>query len=156
MALPPTVQDFKDKFTREFVYGVGGDAVKDSDISRALEEVPPLFNVSLLDKELDQKNAFLYAAAHMLVMNVQGAGGLSAVPRGRGVRNVGESVMVAKGVGGVSVTYQTPPPRIAASPLLLYFFRTDFGQRYIQLVDSRTAGPAVVVAGPTPEQFNQE
>ncbi len=145
---PPTIADFKAKFAREFVYDVGLDAVTDNDIQRGLDEAAPLFNQSLFDIEADQKSAYLFIAAHNMVMNIQSAGGLSAVPRGRGTRNVGEGVTVSKGVGQANVTYQVPPPRVAESPTLLYFFRTDFGQRYIQLVSPRLIGNMAVVSGP--------
>lgn len=148
MSWPPTVTDFKAKFTREFVYGDGYDSVRDPDIQRGLDECPPLFNEALLDATTDQASAYLYLAAHNMVMNIQGAGGLSAVSRGRGVRNVGEGVQVSKGIGQANVTYQVPPPRIAESPTLLYFFRTDFGQRYIQMMVSRLSGHMAVVCGP--------
>jgi hypothetical protein len=148
MAWPPSVADFKAKFTREFVYGDGFDSVRDADIQRGLDEAPPLFNQALLDSSVDQTNAYLYLAAHNMVMNIQSAGGLSAVARGRGVRNVGEGVQVSKGIGQANVTYQVPPERIAESPTLLYFFRTDFGQRYLQMMVSRLAGHMATVCGP--------
>lgn len=153
----PTVADFKAKFIREFVYGTGLDSVTDADIQRGLEEAVPLFNADLLSTVAEQNSAYLFIAAHNMVMNIQAAGGLSAIPRGRGVRNVGEGVMVSKGIGQANVTYQVPPPRIAESPTLLYFFRTDFGQRYIQMVVSRLSGHMAVVAGPNDIlQFKQE
>lgn len=148
MAWPPVRADFKTKFFREFIYGTGLDSVTDNDIDRALDEVPPLFNQSLLDTTADQTSAYLYITAHIMVMNIQGAGGLSAIPRGRGVRNVGEGVQVSKGIGQANVTYQVPPDRIAQSGTLLYFFRTDFGQRYIQMILPRLTGNMAVVAGP--------
>lgn len=148
MAWPPAVSDFKAKFIREFVYGTGGDAVTDADIQRGLDEASPQFRQDLLDILTDQISAYLYLAAHFMVVNIQTAGGLMAVPRGRGVRNVGEGVQVSKGVGPANVTYQVPPPRIANSPSLLFFWTTTFGQRFIALVEPRTAGPAAVVSGP--------
>lgn len=147
-SFPPTVGDFKTYFSREFNYSSGLDSVTDNDITRALGEVPPLYNQALLDTTTDQINAYLYIAAHLMVMNIQGAGGLSAIPRGRGVRNVGEGVAVAKGVGQANVTYQVPPDRVSSSPTLLYFFRTDFGQRYLAMVAPRLIGNIAVVCGP--------
>lgn len=147
MSWPPSVDDFKAKFDREFNYGIGFDYVRDKDIQRGLDEVPPLYNQDLLDNLTDQTSAYLYIAAHLMVMNIQVAGGLSAIKRGRGVRNVGEGVQVSKGIGQAQVTYQVPPERIASSPTLLYFFRTDFGQRYIQLISLRLLGNMQVVSG---------
>lgn len=148
MAWPPAVSDFKAQFDREFIYGTGFDSVRDTDIQRGINECSPLYNQSLLDTTADQTIAFLYLAAHCMVMNIQAAGGLSAAPRGRGVRNVGEGVTVSKGVGAVNVTYQVPPERVASSPTLLYFFQTTFGQRYIQMIAPRLIGNVQVVDGP--------
>ena len=66
MSWPPGVQDFKNKFFREFIYGDGLDTIVDRDIVRALGEVPPLYNQALLDTVADQSSAYLYLAAHML------------------------------------------------------------------------------------------
>jgi hypothetical protein len=147
MAWPPAVSDFKAYFTREFGYGKGGDMVGDGDIQRALNEVSPVFNQSLLDGLTSQTAAYLYAAAHFLVMNVQAAGGLSATPRGRGVRDSAELVIISKGVGQVNVVYQVPPEWIQKSAVLLPFFRTNFGQRYIQMVAPQLVGNFGVVPG---------
>lgn len=148
MAWPPVVSDFKAMFRREFVYGTGFDSVQDEDITRAIGEANPNFNQALFDLLADQTTAFLYLVAHIMVVNIQTAGGLSAIPRGRGVRNVGEGIVVSKGIGQASVSYQVPPERIASSPTLLYFYQTTFGQRYMQLVTPRLIGNMSVVAGP--------
>jgi hypothetical protein len=145
---PPQASDFQAYFTREFVYGSGGDFVTANDINRALAEALPLVNQGLLDTLGEQITMYLYAAAHFLVMNIQGAGGLSAVPRGRGVRDNAEAVIVTKSVGQVSVTYQVPPTWIQNSMTLLPFFRTNFGQRYLQMIGPRVVGNAMVACGP--------
>lgn len=160
MPFPPSVQDFKGFFVREFIYDVGLDSVTDNDISRALSEAyvqynPSLFDASTLIGTLTESAiAFLYLAAHILVLNVQGAGGLSALPRGRGVRNVGEGVVVSKGVGSANVSYQVPPPTVADSPILLYYFRTDFGQRYLQILMPRLIGNVALVGGTDPRDVS--
>lgn len=156
MAYPPVVVDFKAFWVREFIYGDGPDKVMDADITRALAEVIPLFNAANLSTVAEQTVAYLYAAAHFLTINVQGAGGLSAVKRGRGVRNVSEGIQTAKSVGQVSVTYQPPPDLVAKSPVLSPFWQTDFGKRYIQMVMPGLIGNFQVVAGPGPNQFNRE
>lgn len=156
MAYPPVIADFKAKFNREFIYGDGQDNVMDADITRALDEVPPLYNQSLLDTEADQVSAYLYLAAHFLVTNIQSAGGLSATQRGRGVRNVSEGIQVSKGVGQANVTYQQPPKWIAESITFYPLWQTDFGKRYLTMIGPRLAGNFHVVAGPGPNQFNRE
>ena len=151
MPWPPVVSDFKAYFVREFVYGDGKDSVTDPDITRALNEAADgsYFSQSNWDTVAQSTTAFLYLTAHILVTNIQQmAGGLSAINRGRGVRSVGESVPVSKGIGQASVTYMQVPERVASSPTLLYFFMTAFGQRYMQMVAPRLIGNFAVVAGP--------
>jgi Protein of unknown function (DUF4054) len=146
---PPQASDFQAYFTREFTYGSGKDSVTDADINRALGECNPFFNQSIWDNQTDAFNAYLYLAAHLMVMNLQQmAGGLSAVPRGKGVRNQAKGVAVAKGLGQANVTYMPVPERIASSATLLYFFQTTFGQRYIQMAGLRLIGNMAVVCGP--------
>lgn len=161
MSFPPAVADFKNYFVREFVYGDGSDAVMDADITRALNEAGDgsYFSRGLFDTIAQQTTAYLYLAAHLMVMNIQQmAGGLSAIPRGRGMRNVGESITVAKGIGQANVTYMPVPERVASSPTLLYFFMTTFGQRYMQMVTPRLIGNFAIVSGPNanfgPAPFN--
>lgn len=158
MPFPPSVVDFKDFFVREFPYGDGQDFVRDADIVRGINEATIQFNPSLFDTSTvvgignlsEGSIALLYLAAHIMVLNVQGAGGLSAEPRGRGIRNVGEGVVVSKGIGQANVSYQIPPPNVSESPILLYFFRTDFGQRYMQILMPRLIGNVAVVSGRSP------
>lgn len=149
MAWPPDVAAFKAKFNREFPYGDGQDSIMDSDITRALNEAPPIFNQSLLDTLVEQTDAYLYLSAHLLWENIDMAGGLSAIPRGRGLRGDGEGVTVAKSVGQANVNYQPPPDvRIAQSPTLSRLWRSKFGMRYVMMVSPRLIGNMAVVAGP--------
>jgi hypothetical protein len=161
MSWPPAVSDFKAYFVREFSYGDGQDSVTDPDITRALNEAldGSYFSQGLWDTVQQRTTALLYLAAHLMVMNIQQmAGGLSAVPRGRGVRNAGEGVQVSKGVGPSNVTYMVPSPRVAENPMFLYFFMTTFGQRYMQMAEPRTVGNMAIVGGPNgyfpPDGFN--
>lgn len=156
MAWPPSIAEFQAQFVREFVYGTGYNSVQDADITRAITDSLPFFNQSLFPDQQTILTAFLYLAAHTLVMNIQGAGGLSARPFGRGVRNVGEGVQVSKGVGPTNTSYQVPPERIAQNPMFLYLFRTDFGQRYMMIMEPYTVGSAFVVCGPNFLQWGDE
>lgn len=154
---PPLVADFKAQFRREFIYGTGLDSVIDSDIQRALNEAGIMFNPSLWDSTTPVGSsseggiAYLYLAAHLMVLNVQQmAGGLSATPRGKGIRNSAEGVVVASGVGAANVTYQVPPPRVAENAVLMDLFRTTFGQRYMAMLEPRLVGNVYVVSGRSP------
>lgn len=122
----------------------------DSDIDRAINEAATgtQFNRGLFDAMNTQKIAFLYLTAHLMVLNIQGAGGLSAIPRGKGVLDGGSGVVVASGVGQANLTYQVPPEWVAKSPMLLDFFRTTFGQRYMAMTSALIRGNMAVVQGP--------
>lgn len=149
MAWPPQSSDFKNYFQREFIYGPGHDAVTDSDINRALTEAldGSVFSVSLWDNLAQQTTAYLYLAAHLLWENINMAGGLSALPRGRGIRDYGEGIQASKGVGGANVNYVDPPDRIKSSPTLMRLWRSTFGMRYCQMVTPRLIGNFQVVSG---------
>lgn len=151
---PPLVADFTAQFPREFVYGTGLDSVTDNDIQRALNEAGIMFNQDLWDSTTligassEGGIAYMYLAAHLMVINIQQmAGGLSAVARGKGVRNSPQGVPVASGVGQANVTYQVPPPRVAENAILMDFFRTTFGQRYLAMIEPRLIGNVAIVSG---------
>jgi hypothetical protein len=156
---PPLFADFKAQFSREFIYGTGLDTVREQDVQRALNETGIMFNPSLWDTTVkigsssEGAIAYMYLAAHLMVLNIQQmAGGLSAVPQGKGVRNAAEGVAVASGVGPANVTYQVPPPRVAENAFLMDLFRTTFGQRYMAMIEPRLIGNVQVVSG---SYFNQ-
>lgn len=157
---PPQVADFETQFFREFRYGTGFDYVKDEDIQRGLNEAGIMFNPCLWDSTVpigtssEAGIAYMYLAAHLMVLSIQQmAGGLSAVPRGKGTRNSAEGVVVASGVGQAHVTYQVPPPRVADNAVLMDLFRTTFGQRYIAMLEPRLIGNVVVVSGSSLNPF---
>lgn len=151
---PPLVSDFQAHFFREFTYGDGLDTVTEKDVQRALDETGPDFNPCLWDTNTAVGStsegglAYMYLAAHKMVMNIQQmAGGLSAIRRGRGIRNSAQGVAVASGVGQAHVTYQVPPARVRDSASLLDLFQTTFGQRYMAMIDTRLTGNIMVVSG---------
>lgn len=157
---PPQVSDFKGQFPREFIYGTGLDSVQDGDIQRGLNEAGIMFNPSLWDTTTligttsEGGIAYMYLAAHLMVLNIQQmAGGLSALPRGKGTRNSAEGIVVASGVGQASVTYQVPPPRVAENAILMDFFRTTFGQRFMAMIEPRLIGRIEVVSGRSTDDF---
>ena len=149
MAFPPAVSDFKSRFTRDFIYGgaVGGDQVSDVDIQNALNDAVPLFNQSLWSSTIETTTAFLFLAAHLLVMNLRPAGGLASINVGKGANAGGGGVVISKSVGSISLSYSIPM-RIQNSPILGPFMRTDYGQRYLQMLSPRLVGNVQVVGGP--------
>ncbi len=161
MSFPPAVADFKAQFNREFVYGTSTAQVQDNDIQRSINEASIMFNpglwdgVTALGSTTELNIVYLYVAAHYLVLNIQGAGGLSAVNMGRGVKSSGGGTIESKSVGSVSITYAIPED-IKNSPILGQFMRTDFGQKYLALLWPRLVGNVQVVSGQaySPAVFN--
>ncbi len=161
MSFPPSVADFKAQFTREFVYGASLDKVQDNDIQRAINEASIAFNPGLWDgatplgSTTELNIVYLYLSAHFMTLNIQGAGGLSSVNRGRGVKSAGGGTIQSKSVGSVSVTYVIPED-IQNSPILGQFMRTDFGQKYLTLLTPRLVGNVALVSGQafSPAVFN--
>lgn len=147
---PATVEEFKTRFFRDFIYdGSAQDdpaKVLDVDITNALNDGTLLFNSGLWCDDLEKKTAFLFLAAHFLVLNIQGAGGLSGTNFGKGMKSHGGGVTQQKSVGSVSVGYAISP-YISNDPVLSQFMRTDYGQKYLQLLTPRLCGNVAVVAG---------
>lgn len=146
MTFPATISEFKSEFDRDFIYGSGLSTVRDQDITRAMIQGNTLFNESLWSSDAETKMAFLLVTAHCLVLNVQMAGGLTSKPSGQGINNKGGGIQSSKSVGQVSVNYAIPQS-VVDSPILNQFMRTDYGQRYLQLVAPRLVGNMVLLPG---------
>jgi hypothetical protein len=144
---PATVADFKAYFVRDFKYGDGTDRVTDADISRAISEAVGLYNPALFTTEIG-KTAFLYAAAHFLVTNVQAAGGLQGRPEGLGIDNQAQGILSSKSVGGVNISLVEPPDFVKRSAPLQQFWLTDYGKRYLSYLGPRIIGAIGAVEGP--------
>lgn len=159
-SFPPSVADFKAQFTREFAYGTSLDTIQDNDIQRAINETSISFNPGIWDSSplgstTEQNIAYLYLSAHYMTLNIQGAGGLSSVNRGRGVKSSGGGTIQTKSVGSVSITYVIPED-VQNSPILGQYMRTDFGQKYLALIAPRLVGNVGIVSGTSfsPAVFN--
>jgi uncharacterized protein DUF4054 len=147
MAWPPTVAQFQARFTRDFNYnGSGTDVVTNNDVQNALNDGEALFNQSLWSSTTEQLTAYLFLAAHLLVLNIQVAGGLSARNLNEGVMSTGDGVIQSKGVGAINVSYRLPT-RLADSAILSEFMRTNYGRRYLQMLVPRLVGNVQVVGG---------
>jgi len=147
MAWPPTTDDFRSRFDRDFVYGTGKECVRELDITNALADALPLFNTSLWSSSAQMKTAFLFLSAHLLVLNLQAAGGPSSRVTGKGAGNTGGGVIQSKSVGSVSLNY-TIPESLANSRILSQFLRTDYGQRYLHMMAPRLVGNVSIARGP--------
>src|SRR5262245_56887839 len=146
MPQPASIADFKARFDRDFVFDTTTDAVRDVDITDALNDASSTFNDGLWASGTEIITAFLFLAAHNLVLNLQAAGGLFAVNLGRGVKSKGSGPISAKSVGSVSVNYALPES-IVNDPQLSPYLRTEYGLRYLQMLTPRLVGNVVVVLG---------
>ena len=121
----PTVQEFKDFFTRDFPYGNTKEFVMDSDIERAQKEAKMSFNGALFDTQDNFSMMFNYLTAHFLVNDLnassQGISGSYAWATG------------SKSVGSVSVS-QSIPSAILADPFLAMISKTNYGAKYLLLL----------------------
>lgn len=147
---PVTVAQFKAQFARDFTFGDGRDAVMDSDVNRALLEAMVQYNPAIWGDD-PSSFAFMYLAAHYMVLNVQAAGGLRAKGRPTGILSRGEGSTQSKSVGPVAVAFAVPE-RVASSPILNMYMQTAYGQKYLSLLAPRLVGNASAVAGPTDPQ----
>lgn len=159
MSFPPSVADFKALFTRDFLYGSGGSTISDGDIQRAINQAGITFNPGLWDgvtplgSTTELSVVYLYVSAHYMVLNIQAAGGLSAVNRGRGVKSQGGGWTQSKGAGPLNVAYAISD-RLRDDPILSPFMRTDYGQQYLMFLEPRIVGNVAIVSGVAPQGGN--
>lgn len=151
---PVTVDEFKAKFDRNFIYGTGKDKVRDADLTNAFNEALLIYNGTLFDTA-SGKQAFMYAAAHFLVINLQSVGGLNLQPTDQGLNNRSNGVVLSKSVGQVSVQYEQPPERVKRIAALLPFWETEYGKRYLTFLMPKLAGNVGVVSGPVDTLYGQ-
>lgn len=144
-----TVEEFKARFTRDFVYADeqqdDPSKVLNVDIQNALNDGSLVFNECLWIDALEKTTAFLFLSAHLLVLNIQAAGGLTA-GSGKGIRSSGGGTVQTKSVGSVSVAFALPDG-IIGDPILSQFMRTDYGQKYLQFLTPRLVGHVRVAPG---------
>ncbi len=145
MTQPADIADFKDQFDRDFVFGTGKETVRDTDITKAFNMADMVFNAALWTSDAEAMIAYLYASAHILVINIQDAGGLGG-GAGGGVDSYGGGIIQNKSVGQVSVAYQLPTS-LVENPILTQFMRTGYGQQYLQMLTPRLVGGGYVVDG---------
>lgn len=163
MSFPPSVADFKAQFppVRYFTYGTGPGNVMDADIQNAINLASIDFNPSQWDtttpigSTTEGTIAMNYLAAHYLVWDVQGAGGLSSVPKGRGIKNQGSGVIENKSVGSVSVSLAILN-LAREDPILGPLLETTYGKIYLKLLYPRCVGNVGLVSGQSfsPAVFN--
>ena len=144
---PPTsVDEFKTRFDRDWPYGQGMDSVRDTDITRAMNDACMLFNSSVWTNTTELKAAFLLVAAHCLWVNLQMSGGLAAKGGQKGLRAQPGGPIQSKSVGSASVNYSLPP-KLVNDPVLSGLMRSSYGAQYCQVFVPRKAGQMFTVPG---------
>lgn len=137
----PTVNDFKNYFTRDFPYGSDPDtSVLDSDISKAQGEAMFNFNASLASSQAKFDILFNYLTAHYLCIDLRAAS--------QGIQGTYEWVQTSKSVGSVSEGLQVPD-RIMANPEFAMLSKTTYGGKFLQLVLPSLSGQMFSVYGGT-------
>lgn len=144
---PATAADFKKRFARDFKFGDGLDRVTDDDIARAMSDAMTVFNPGLFSVA-DGWVGFLNVAAHYVVVNIQAVGGLDAKPDGLGVENQAQGLIAGKSVNGVNVSLVDPPDWIKRIPLLYQLWITDYGRKYVTMLQPKLVGNVHAVRGP--------
>lgn len=114
--------------------------VLDQDIEKAFAEAELVFNEALFPTEDEQRLAFLYLAAHYLIIdlnasNNNGQLGISGPINNRSVGNVSEGYAI--------------PKWMTDNDLLAPFASTPYGQKYISLLRPKLVGNVFVVKGAT-------
>lgn len=152
---PATIAQFKNQFSRDFVYGSGLETVRDVDVQNGLNMASTLYNPRLFDTTpigvtptitSEALMAYLYLSAHFMVTALQAAGGLGKV--GRGVFSQGEGVVTSKGAGSVNVGFLWPDS-ITGNAALFQLTKTTYGQAYLQILMPLMVGNIVTVLGET-------
>lgn len=137
---PVTIAEFKTWFQRDFPFSTDPkEGVTDADILKAFQEASFVFNGELFYDE-EKKTAFMYIAAHYLVIDLKN----SSV----GLKGAYNGLMTNKSVGSVSVGYSMPS-WILESPIYSLIAQTPYGVKFLSLLITRCVGNFVSVKGAT-------
>lgn len=136
-----TVDEFKTRFAKNFIFGIEDNEVSDNDITNAITDALSVFNQDLLSTDEEginiSKNAFYYLVAHFCQLNYDEIIGGSQP----------SLLQSSRSVGGMSESLQIPD-WISNSELSIYA-TTSFGLKYLQIIKSYLIGVAHVVGGYT-------
>lgn len=137
----PTVNDFKNYFTRDFPYGTDPEtSILDSDISKAQGEAKFNFNGNFADSQTNFSILFNYLTAHYLVMDLRAAS--------QGIAGKYAWLESSKSVGNVSQSFSIPD-RILGNPEFSYLTGTNYGTKYLMLILPQLSGQMFTVRGIT-------
>lgn len=137
----PTIQDFKDYFTRDFPYSsdpAGG--VTDADIGKAYGQVNFAINPALFSNQENYTLGYLWLAAHWLVTDLRAAS--------QGQSGQYTWLTTSKSVGSVSESFQIPQ-RILDNPTFAALSKTNYGAKYLNLLLPALTGQVFIARGRT-------
>lgn len=140
VCFPITTDEFRRWFQRDFPFSDNGsEGVMEGDILKAFAEANFVFNKGLFT-EKEQPIAFLYLAAHYLVIDLKNSS--------MGLKGSFNGLMTNKSVGSVSVGYSMPN-WILEHPIYSLIAQTPYGVKYLSLAVARCVGNFGVVKGAT-------
>ncbi len=114
--------------------------VLDADITKAFTEAQATFNQALFDNDADIQLAYLYMTAHYLVMDIQASL--------QGLQSSGSFTVNSRTVGSVSESYGVPDS-FTNDPQFAYWVKTQYGMKYLSLIQNRLIGAVFTVDGGT-------
>lgn len=124
--LNPSIDDFKNYFTRDFPYGTDPSiSILDTDIAKAYGQVNFAINPALFSNQENYILGYLWLAAHWLVVDLRASS--------QGIAGRYNWLETSKSVGNVSASYGIPP-RILENPNFAMLSQTQYGAKYLQLL----------------------
>lgn len=137
----PSVQDFKDRFDRDFPYGTDMETtVLDSDITKAFAQVNVNINQGLFQDQGSYNIGYLLLSAHYLVTNMRASS--------QGLNGQFNFLQTGKSVGAVSESFAIPD-RILNNPQFSMYSKTNYGAEYLSMIWPCLVGPGFAVRGRT-------
>lgn len=141
MFLNPTVQEFKDAYSRDFRFGTDPNtSVLDSDIVKAFNMANCAINQGLFCDQGCYTISYLSLAAHFLTMNLRASS--------QGINGQYSFLTQSKSVGSVAEAYAIPQ-RILDNPLFSMYTKTNYGAQFLMSVLPMLSGVAFSIEGVT-------
>lgn len=138
----PAISDFKNQFQRDFPYvGTIGDPTKgvtDFDINVGITRASYSININMWPDQTSYNLAFLYLAAHYMVLNIRNSS--------QGFAGQFNWAQNSKAVNGVSEGFQIPD-RISNNPFFMTFTKTNYGAMYLEMCLPQLAGAVYTAPG---------
>lgn len=137
----PTVQNFKDYFTRDFPYGTDPETdVLDSDITKAFGQTNFNINPGLFANQEQYTVGYLLLAAHYLVIDLR----MSS----QGLNGQYGFLEQSKSVGSVSQSFAIPS-WVTDNVYMSMLMKTNYGAKYLELLTPQLIGQCFAVIGTT-------